>query len=130
MSKPQHIFQVYAPSKQILDTIWDIFRNTLWTKSFNEKIIKRTKVAKNRLNIPVQDGGLNILDVQTTAALSMLSSFVSLIFYSISDKCSILSAILHSNPTKHDTTVMFLNPTISAHSGRINLESFFPILHT
>ena len=126
LSKPQHIFRVYAPSKQILNSIWDIFRNTLWTKSFNDKVIKRTKVAKSRLNLPVQDGGLNILHIQTTAAISVFSSFISILSHAHSDRDSILSAILHSNLDKFNTAVQFLNSHYFRTFWSFKIRKFFP----
>ena len=109
MSKPLHCYWVFAPSKQMLDSMWNVFRQALWTRSFNEKLIKRTKVATKRLTYPVQDGGLGILHVQTKAALSMISSFLSLIQHAVRDRNSLISSILHKDPDKHSTSTMFLN---------------------
>ena len=126
MSKPLHCFRVYVPSKKILDSLWDIFRKSLWSKSFQEKISRRTKVAAGRLTIPVQNGGLGILHVQTTAVVSLCSSFISLISHAVSDKDSILASILHSDPTKHDTAVRFLNSHYFRTFWAIKIGRFFP----
>ena len=126
LSKPQHIFRVYAPDKKTLASIWDVFRNTLWSKNFNEKISKRTKVAKCRLTLPVQSGGLNILHIQTTAAISVFSSFVSVMAHAFTDRNSILSAVLHSNVDRFDTAVQFLNPHYFRTFWSSKIRKIFP----
>ena len=109
MSKPQHCFRVYSPNSDTLDNIWKIFKTSLWSKSYQDKIFKRTKVAANRLNIPVEDGGLGIIHVKTTAALSMLSSFTSILLHANCDENSILTATLHKDSDKSSTAIRFLN---------------------
>ena len=126
MSKPLHCFRVYPPSKDILDSMWDIFKKSLWSKSFLDKTFRRTKVAAKRLTVPVQNGGLGILHIQTTAALSMLSSSVSILSHAVSDNLSIFTPILHSDPVKHNTAVRFLNSHFFNSFWTQKIKRFFP----
>ena len=98
ISKPLHCFRVYAPDEKMINDMWKVFKSALWTKSFKEKTIRRTKVASKRLCIPMEDGGLGIVHVKTSAPLSLLSSFLSILEHAVKDPSSILASILHENP--------------------------------
>ena len=110
ISKAQHCFRVYSPSTDTINEIWKIFTRSLWTSSFQDKQVKRTKVAKTRLLLPLECGGLEIMHVQTTATLSMLSSFTSILLHANLDKNSIFAASLHGNPTEFNNAISFFNP--------------------
>ena len=84
LSKPLHCFRVYAPDEKMINDLWKVFKSALWTKSFNEKIICRTKVASKKLCIPMEDGGLGIVHVQTSTALSLLS-FLSILEHAVKE---------------------------------------------
>ena len=126
LSKPLHCFRVFSPDIENLDKIWTIFKISLWSKSYQDKVITRTKVASSRLSLPIQDGGLGILHIKTTAALSMLSSFISLLSHAIKDKSSIIAAILHSKPLDHDTAIKFLNTHYFKKFWVKKINRFFP----
>ena len=126
IARPIHVFRVYPPSTQTLDNMWDIIKSSLWKKSFQNKTVKRIKVASTRLCIPVHDGGLQMIHIKTTAALSLLSSFISIIRYSVADKNSLMAAILHNNIEQHDTAIKFFNFHFFCTFWAPKMKLFFP----
>ena len=126
LSKPLHCFRVYAPDEKMLTEMWKVFKSALWTKSFNEKLVRRTKVAANRLCIPVKDGGLGIIHIKTSAALSLLSSFLSMLENSVKDPSSILASILHENLEQYNTAIRFLNSHYFKKFWAKKIRIFFP----
>ena len=76
---------------------------------YNDRTIRRTKVASNPPTLPILDGGLGLLHIRTNAALSTISSFIQILSHSVDDQNSILANILHKKPTRYNTAVRFLN---------------------
>ena len=126
LSKPLHCFRVYTPDAEMLDRMWAVFKTALWTKTYDNRIIKKTKIAANRLTIPVKDGGLGLLHIKTNAALSMLSSFIAIMAHAIDDQNSIMSSILHKNPLNYNTAVLYLNSHYFKKFWVKHINSFFP----
>ena len=75
----------------------------------------------------MQDRGLGILLVQTTAAVSLLSSFLSLTEHAVTDRSSLISSILHRDPNKHATATEFLNSHYFRTFWALKIKKFFPL---
>ena len=109
MSLPNHIYRVYCPDSKMIEKLWKTHQSCIWMRSFENKVSCRVKIARNRLSLPVQNGGLGILHTKTTVALSAISALFSILTHIIKDPESILAPIFQSNPEKYNVALRFFN---------------------
>ena len=74
-SVAQFAFRALPPKDEMIDKIWKTIIKSLWHYTYEGKTVGRHKVATNRVNIPMENGGLGIA---TTKAVNLRASLGAL----------------------------------------------------
>ena len=74
-SVAQFAFRALPPKDEMIEKIWKTIIKSLWHYTYEGKVVGRHKVATNRVNIPMENGGLGIA---TTKAINLRASLGAL----------------------------------------------------
>jgi hypothetical protein len=80
-SRLQHIYRVLPPTNETIKEIEKWTRKALWLKTFQGNQYGRPKVAADRLESPLSQGGLGILSVKNQIFRSQVNSWITNIRY-------------------------------------------------
>ena len=126
-SIPNHVMRVYPPTSEQINHIWKKQKQSLWSFTTKQgQSIIRTKIAAERISALARYGGLEIQHTITTASLSMLSSFFSIMIYSMKYPDTLLAAFFKKNDYDFYQNLRFLNPYYFENEFSQKLLEYFP----
>jgi hypothetical protein len=95
-----HILRIFHPSIETVKTLDKELLKALWQKSFQGKVYGRTKIAKDRVTLPISKGGINWKTVESRSFTNLISSFFHTIKYILEEPASNLAQMFPINQQK------------------------------
>ena len=92
-----HVIRVFPPSLTTLKKLDDLLLNSLWSRTFRGRTYGHTLIAKDRLHLPINKGGLGWILMSSRAITCFFSSLFHTIRYILSHPLSTLSKMCPIN---------------------------------